>query len=80
MSDIDKLMKRVSNEMAPETARKIAEALQADKALALKVLASPDPYRAAILESGVIPDPSSMDGNDYYHAIIVELKKLTGNA
>jgi len=78
MSDVDKLMKRVADQEAPITARKIVEALKADRALALTVLQSPDPLRAAILESGVIPDPASMDGNHYYHAIIAELKKLKG--
>jgi len=80
MSDIDKLMKRVADQEAPITARKIVEALKADMGLAVQILASPDPVRAAIFDSGVIPDPESIDDNYYYHAIVAELEKLKGNA
>lgn len=78
MSGIKKVMTRVINANAPVTARRIVDALKADKELALKVINSPDPIRASIFESGVIPDPESIDGNEYYHAIIAELKKLKG--
>ena len=57
-------------------AEQIVNVYLTDLEIQQKVDNSPEPYRALIWETGIIPNPHEIDGSDEYNLIVDELEKI----
>lgn len=69
---------KASSDCLPKTPRAIAKAIFAkmktDKTFAARVRRSPEPYRAMIYESGLVPNARAIDGTARYGRIVDALE------
>ena len=64
----------------PKTPKAIAKAIVAklasDKKFSRRVARSPEPFRAMIYESGLVPNAAAIDGSARYHSIVDALEAM----
>ena len=61
-------------------AKAIMAKLAEDKKFARKVAKSPEPYRAMVYESGLVPNAKEIDGRARYRRIVTALEKLVAKS
>jgi hypothetical protein len=58
------------------TAERIVHVYLTDPEIKQRVDDSPEPYRALIWETGIVPNPQEIDGSEEYDLLVDELEKI----